>query len=64
MAGAAGFGELAGTLDKVQLVIISPMDNVFLPNIVEGTNQLHPFKVCGMKLGHHGLELSAVKHSH
>ena len=64
MAGAAGFGELAGTLDKVQLVIISPMDNVFLPNIVEGTNQLHSFKVCGMEFGHHGLELSTVEHSH
>ncbi len=63
-AGGAGVCKMAGTLNKVELIVISPVHNVRFADQVHGPDQLHAFKVRAVKLGHHGLNLPAVQHPH
>ena len=64
MACCAGVCNMAGTLQKMQAIIISPGTNVAFPDQIHRPDQFHPFKICAMQLWHHGLDLAAVQHSH
>ena len=63
-AGGTAFRQAAGALDKVQVVIIPPAEDVLLPDEVQGANQLHAGEIRAVEFGHHGLNLAAIKHSH
>mgnify|MGYP007007659816 CR=1 FL=1 len=63
-AGSTGIGKFTCTLDKMKVIIISPVFDICLPNQIHGTDQLHSFKVCTVELRHHSLYLRSVKHSH
>lgn len=63
-AGSTAFRETAGTLDKVQVIVIHPVDDVFLAHQIQRTNQLHPREIRAVQLRHHRLYLRPVKHSH
>lgn len=58
------FCESAGALYKLEVVVKFPINDGFLSDQVHGSNQLHIFKITAFKFGHHGLNLSAVKHAH
>ncbi len=60
----AVFGEAARALDKFEVVILLPRENIFLMDAVQRTNQLHARKVGAVQLGQHGLHLRAIKHTH
>ena len=64
VAGGAGVGELAGALDKVQVIVIAPRLNVVLAHQIQRADELHALKVGAVKLRHHGLDLGTVKHAH
>lgn len=64
LAAGAVLREAAGTLDKVQLVVPPPGDDVLFMDTIHGTNQLHSREIGAVKLGEHGLELGAIEHSH
>ncbi len=55
---------MTGTLNEVQVIGVTPGFDVIFPDEVHGANQLHPGEVGAVKLGHHGLHLSTVKHAH
>lgn len=55
---------MAGTLDKLQVVIPTPVLDVGFPNQVHGANQLHALEIGTVQLRHHGFHLSAVDHAH
>ena len=56
--------ETARTLDKVEVIVISPRLDIRLADHVHRTDQLHALKVLAVELRHHGLDLSAIQHSH
>ena len=64
IAGGTRICEFAGTLDKMQSVIIPPCLDVILPHQIQRADQLHPLKIRAVKLRHHRLHLRAVQHSH
>ena len=57
VAHRAVFGEAARALDKFEVVILLPRENILLMNAVQRTNQLHACKVGAVQLGQHGLHL-------
>ena len=54
---AAVFGEAAGALDELELVVAAPGENIVLVYSVHGTDQLHALEVRAVELGQHGLKL-------
>ena len=58
------FGKPTGALQKLQLVVSRPGDDVILMDTVHGTNQLHAGIILAVQLGHHSLDLRAVQHPH
>ena len=64
IAGGTGICKFAGTLDEMQMVIVSPGFDIILADQVQRTDQLHSLKICAVKLRHHGLYLGTVKHPH
>ena len=60
----AGVCEAAGALEKMKPVVVPPMADIFLADQVHRPDQFHSFKVCTVELWHHGLDLTAVKHTH
>ena len=56
--------KAAGTLDKFQLIVPPPCDDVVLVDTVHRPDQFHSFKVIAVQLGQHCLELRTVKHPH
>ena len=63
-AGSTGIGKFTCTLDKMKVIIISPVFDICLPDQIHRTDQLHSLKICTMELRHHSLYLRSVKHSH
>ena len=63
-AACAGFGQTAGTVDEVQVIVISPVDDVLFTDVIHGTDQFHAREIGGLQLGHHGLDLSGIEHAH
>ena len=56
-----GFGKTAGTLEKLQVIVVLPGDDIVFMDAVQGTDQLHAGKILAVELGRHGLKLGAVK---
>ena len=54
----------AGALEEMKLVVILPGQNILLPHVVEGADQLHAGKIGAVKLRHHGIELASVEDPH
>ena len=48
----------------MQIIVISPVLDVILPDQVHRADQLHALEIRTVKLRHHGLYLSTVQHSH
>ena len=46
------------------MVVVTPSDNVFFPDQIHGTDQLHALKIGAAELGHHALVLTGVEHAH
>ena len=63
-AGSTGISELAGTLDKMQVIVVSPVLDICLTDQIHGADQLHPLEVCAVEFRHHSLYLCSIKHSH
>ena len=64
VADGAVLGEAAGALDKGELVIAPPGDDIVLADAVHRAYQLHALEVLRVQLRHHALQLGAVKHRH
>ena len=64
MAGRAGLGEVAGALDEVQAVVVTPVLDFRLTDKVKRADQLHAREVRGVELRHHRLVLAGVEHAH
>ena len=60
----ATFGKAAGTLDKLQPVVIFPVDNVLLVDAIHGADEFHAAEIQAVEFGHHALQLRAVEHRH
>ena len=45
-------------------MVPDPVQNRLFMNQIHGADQLHPRKIRTVQLGHHGLHLAAVQHSH
>ena len=54
------FRKTAGALNKVQLVISLPGENILLMDTIKRTNQRHALKILAVEFGQHGLQLGAV----
>ena len=63
-AGSAALCQTTGTLDKMQIIIIPPANDILFPDQIHGTDQFHTVKIGAVELGHHGLNLRAIEHSH
>ena len=64
VAHGAVFGEAAGALNELQLIVAFPRQNVVLMDAVQRPDQLHALKIRAVQLGQHGLDLGAVEHPH
>ena len=64
VADGAAFGKAAGALDKLQPVVIFPVDNVLLVDAIHGADEFHAAEIQAVELGHHALQLRAVEHRH
>ena len=64
VAHGAVFGKAAGALDKFEVIILLPCENVLFVDAVERTDQLHALEIRAVQLGQHGLHLRAVEHTH
>ena len=64
VAGGAVFGELAGTLYEVEVIVVPPVLYISLADKIQRTYQLHALEVGAVELRHHGLHLTAVEHTH
>ena len=64
VAGGAGVGKLAGTLNEMKMIVISSCLDIIFPYQIQRTDQFHAFKVGAVKLWHHGLDLGSVEHAH
>ena len=51
-------------MDKLEVVLFAPGDDVLLMHQVERANEFHALEVRAMELGHHRFDLSAVEHAH
>ena len=60
----ATFGKAAGALDKLQPVVIFPVDNVLLVDAIHGADEFHAAEIQAVEFGHHALQLRAVEHRH
>ena len=49
-AGTACLGKPAGALQKMQMIVISPMLDIIFPYQIQRTNQLHPLKIRAVQL--------------
>ena len=59
-AACAVLGKPAGTLDKVQIVVIHPVDDILLAHQIQWADQFHPWEVRTVQLRHHRLDLRTV----
>ena len=57
-------GKAAGALQKAQVIVLPPADDVLLPHQVQRSDQLHPREVGAAQLGQHRLDLRPVQHTH
>ena len=64
IANGAAFGKAAGALDKLQPVVIFPVDNVLLVDAIHGADEFHAAEIQAVEFGHHALQLRAVEHRH
>ena len=64
VADGAAFGKAAGALDKLQPVVVFPVDDVLLVDAIHGADEFHAAKIQTVELGHHALQLRAVEHRH
>ena len=64
IAGSTGICKFTCTLNKMEIIVVTPCLNIILPHQIQWTDQLHSLKVGAVKLGHHSLYLGTVKHSH
>ena len=64
VAHGAVLGKAAGTLDKFQIVVPLPGQNILLPDAVHGPDQRHAGEAGAVELGGHGLHLGAIEHAH
>ena len=64
VADGAAFGKAAGALDKLQPVVIFPVDNVLLVDAIHGADEFHAAEIQAVELGHHALQLRTVEHRH
>ena len=60
----ATFGKAAGALDKLQPVVVFPVDDVLLVDAIHGADEFHAAEIQAVELGHHALQLRAVEHRH
>lgn len=60
----ATFGKAAGALDKLQPVVIFPVDNVLLVDAIHGADEFHAAEIQAVEFGHHALQLRTVEHRH
>ena len=58
--GCTGISEFACTLDKMQIVIISPLLDIIYSDKIQRTYQLHTFKIRTVQLRHHCLYLCSI----
>ena len=49
--------EAAGTLDKFQLIVLPPCDDIFFADAIHGTDELHAVEIAAVELWQHGLQL-------
>ena len=63
-AGSTVLCKATCTLDKMQLMIVSPCLDICFFYHIKRTDQFHPFKILAVKLRHHGLYFSAIEHPH
>lgn len=56
-AGSTGIGKFTCTLDKMKVIIISPVFDICLPDQIHRTDQLHSLKICTMELRENLLEV-------
>ena len=63
-AGSAGIRKLACALYEMQAVIVAPVLYIRFTDEVKRSYQLHSVEIRTVKFRHHGLHLSAVKHTH
>ena len=64
VTNGAGLGKAAGALDKFQLVIPPPGNDILLADAVHRADEGHVRKVCAVQLRRHSLQLGAVEHTH
>lgn len=64
VTNGAVFCKATGTLDKFQLIVPPPCDDVILMDTVHGPDQFHSLKMVAVQFGQHSLKLRAVKHPH
>ena len=64
VANGAAFGKAVGALDKLQPVVIFPVDDVLLVDAIHGADEFHSTIIHAVELGHHALQLRAVEHRH
>ena len=64
IAGSAGICKFTCTLNKMEIIVVTPCLNIILPHQIQWTDQFHSLKVGAVKLGHHSLYLGTVKHAH
>ena len=60
----ATLGKAAGALDKLQPVVVFPVDDVLLVDAIHGADEFHAAEIQAVELGHHALQLRAVEHRH
>jgi len=60
----AVFGKAAGALDKLQPVVVFPVDDVLLVDAIHGADEFHAAEIQAVELGHHALQLRTVEHRH
>ena len=64
MASRARLGELAGTLDEVEAVVVAPALDVCLMDVVERPDELHAWAARALDLRHHRTDGAGVEHAH
>ena len=64
VADGAAFGKAAGALDKLQPIVVFPVDDVLLVDAIHGADEFHAAEIQAVELGHHALQLRAVEHRH
>ena len=52
--------KAAGALDELQLVVLTPGDDILFVDTIHRANELHALEVGAVEHGQHGLQLRAV----